>query len=97
MHFYRGDYLTLTRDNGTTIRVYFPKLDTDDDVILYCGADGSTYWDRGLCALAQAPPTPTPTLIYLSFQPMGASRPPAFPVIDAGDRFGTVWPDWGWR
>ncbi len=56
-----GDTVTLTRDDYTTMKVYLPAIDSDSDVMLYLGADGSTYWDAGLCTLAQAPPTPTPT------------------------------------
>ncbi|NLW94850.1 MAG: exo-alpha-sialidase [Chlamydiae bacterium] len=55
-----GDYVTVTYDGGQTKRVYFPAIH-GDTVGLYIAHDGSTYWDRGLCDLAQAAPTSTPT------------------------------------
>ncbi len=57
-----GDYVTVTYDGAKRRRVYFPAIH-GDTVGLYIAHDGSTYWDRGLCNLAQAAlsPTPTPT------------------------------------
>ncbi|HQM53222.1 MAG TPA: PQQ-binding-like beta-propeller repeat protein, partial [bacterium] len=49
-----GDYVTVTYDGGRTRKIYFPALSGEST--LYIGFDGSTYWDRDLCDLAQAAP-----------------------------------------
>jgi hypothetical protein len=55
-----GDSLTITTDSSTRA-IYFPAISSSGSVILYVGADGSTYWDSGLCDPAYIAPTPTPT------------------------------------
>jgi len=70
-----GDYVTVTYDGGQTKKVYFPSF-SGDEQWLYVGADGSTYWDAGLCELAQGPPAPTPTPT--------ATVPPANQALETG-------------
>jgi hypothetical protein len=57
-----GDSLYVADEYGTPRDIYFPAIGGTEDKTLYVASDGSTYWDRNLCNLAQAAPvTPTPT------------------------------------
>ena len=52
---YAGDYITITYDGGNTKNIYLPRVCTDQ-LFLYIGDDGSTYYDRELISLAQSVP-----------------------------------------
>jgi hypothetical protein len=59
-----GDSLYVADEYGVGRMIYLPALSGTETKTLYVGSDGSTYWDRNLCNLAQAAPaasTPTPT------------------------------------
>ena len=75
-----GDYVTVTYDGGLTANVYFPAISGQSDQWLYVGADGSTYWDKGMCDLAQAAP---PLLLKVNYQPATSSIPLGF-IMDPG-------------
>jgi len=76
-----GDYVTVTYDGGLTANVYFPAISGQNDQWLYVGADGSTYWDKGMCDLAQAAP---PLLLKVNYQPAPLPTPHGFAIKDAG-------------
>ena len=76
-----GDYVTVTYDGGLTANVYFPAISGQSDQWLYVGADGSTYWDKGMCDLAQAAP---PLLLKVNYQPAPLPTPHGFAIKDAG-------------
>jgi len=79
-----GDYVTVTYDGGLTANVYFPAISGQSDQWLYVGADGSTYWDKGMCDLAQAAP---PLLLKVNCQPATSSIPLGF-IMDPGWEYG---------
>ncbi len=90
-----GDYVTVTYDGGQTKNVYLPQITGGDDRNLYIGSDGSTYWDRDLCDLAQS--SPIEALIQINYQPAGESVSPVFPYVDSGAPYsGHGWAHWGW-
>jgi len=87
--------VTVTYDGGQTKNVYLPQITGGDDRNLYIGSDGSTYWDRDLCDLAQS--SPIEALIQINYQPAGESVSPVFPYVDSGAPYsGHGWAHWGW-
>jgi hypothetical protein len=90
-----GDYLVVTYDGGQTKKIYLPEITGGDDRNLYIGSDGSTYWDKELCDLAQS--SPVEMLIRINYQPGGELASPAFPYMDSGAPYGGHgWAHWGW-
>lgn len=89
-----GDQLVITNAEGEKMKVHLPPLDTTEDVALYVGSDGATYYDSGLAGVAQ--PAPTVTAIRVNFQP-GASAIPAGFYRAPDTTKGTHWGDSGVR
>ena len=56
-----GDGLYVADELGRSWTIYLPAMSGWATRVLYAGSDGSTYWDRELCTLAQAAPAATPT------------------------------------
>jgi hypothetical protein len=61
-----GDTLVIGNLQGEEMKVYLPALETSDDVMLYVGSDGSTYYDAALRNVAQA--APAMGVLKLNFQ-----------------------------
>jgi len=93
-----GDCLVIANTAGEEMKVYLPALDETDDVRLYIGRDGSTYWDAALTSVAQA--APEGMGMRVSFQPEGAApaggyyRDPGAPREDHWGSAGAV--RYGW-
>ena len=100
-----GDYLTITNAAGEQMKIYLPALNTTEDVTLYIGRDGATYYDSALTSVARAAPK---AVIYMNFKPAPKTKFGVYvPVFldffysDYGQESGTHWgsagvQDYGW-
>ncbi|MEI6633680.1 MAG: hypothetical protein WCP22_07670 [Chlamydiota bacterium] len=93
-----GDYLTITNAAGEEMKIYLPALDTTEDVTLYIGKDGATYYDIALSEVACA--APTGVAVRVNFQPAAATSPDGY-YRDHGTAPGGHWgsagaQDYGW-